>query len=69
MHQSIDDLSQKITNNSRIFIFKTAAWGARKDCPDFYVCSLFLANALATKSYNLSLDSLKKDTSFEPEEF
>ena len=47
----------------------TAAWGAQKNCPDFYVCSHFLANILATKNYNLSLDSVKKDTLLELWEF
>ena len=47
----------------------TAAWGAQKNCLDFYVCSLFLANTLATKNYNLSLDFGKKDTLLELWEF
>ena len=41
------------------------AEGAGKNSPDFYVFSLFSAITLLTKIYNLSLDSLLKDTLLE----
>ena len=50
------------TKATEISLVLTAAGGAGKIGYDFYVFSLFSENTLHSKSYNLSLDSIKKDT-------